>query len=114
MEEKDKRDQEIPERFPAPPPPTELPQAPRIDVKLPAPPGGPGAGRPAPGSYRKVAIAATAASSFIAPILVLGVGGWWLDQRLHTSVGICAFIGTVLGFIVGILSLMRVIKQLNQ
>ena len=67
----------------------------------------------APGSYRKVAIAATAASSFITPILVLGVGGWWLDQRFHTG-GILAFVGAVIGFAAGIIALLQVIRQLNQ
>ena len=37
-----------------------------------------------------------------------------IDQRLHSPVGICAFIGTVVGFIVGIISLLRVIQQLNR
>ena len=114
MAERVEREEEVPERFPAPPPPTAIPEAPKIDVKLPPVAGKQASGAVAPGAYRKVAIASTAASSFIAPILVLGVGGWWLDQRLHTSVGICAFIGTVLGFIVGVLTLMRVIRQLNR
>jgi hypothetical protein len=91
----------------------DLPEAPKINVKLPVLPDVPRPGSPAPGAYRKVAIAATAASSFISPILVLGVGGWWLDQRLHSG-GICAFIGTVIGFIAGIVALLQVIRQLNR
>ena len=114
MAENDEREKDIPERFPAPPPPTTIPAAPKFEVKLPPVAGKNAPGTVAPGAYQKVAIAATAASAFIAPILALGVGGWWLDQRLHSSIGICAFIGTVLGFIVGILSLMRVIQQLNR
>ncbi len=112
MAEKDESEKDIPERFPAPPPPTRIPDAPKIEVKLPPVAGKQAPGTVTPGSYQKVAIAATAASSFIAPIIVLGLGGWWLDQRFH--INICAFIGTVLGFIVGILSLMRVIQQLNR
>ena len=46
-------------------------------------------------------------------VLVLGVGGWWLDQRLHSG-GICAFVGTVVGFIAGIVALLQVIRQLNR
>ena len=109
-----KREDKISERFPAPPPSTDLPAAPKIDVKLPPRVDAPQAGRVAPGSYQKLAVAATAATSFIAPIVVLGVGGWWLDQRLHSPIGICAFVGVVLGFIVGIISLLRVIQQLNR
>jgi hypothetical protein len=114
MAEKSEREEEIPERFPAPPPPAAMPEAPKIEVKLPPLPGKPTPGTVAPGAYTKVAVAATAASSFITPIVVLGVGGWWLDQRLHFGISICAFIGTVLGFILGILALMRVIQQLNR
>jgi len=91
----------------------DLPETPKIDVKLPALPHVQQRGSVAPGAYRKVAIAATAASSFISPILVLGVGGWWLDQRLHSG-GLCAFAGTVIGFIAGIVALLQVIRQLNQ
>ena len=90
-----------------------LPDAPKIDVKLPELPGAQQQGKVAPGAYRKVAIAATSASSFISPILVLGVGGWWLDQKLHSG-GICAFVGTVIGFIAGIVALLQVIRQLNR
>ena len=91
----------------------ELPEAPKIDVELPALPEIQRPGSPAPGAYRKVAIAATAASTFVSPILVMGVGGWWLDQRLHSG-GIWAFAGTVIGFIAGIVALLQVIRQLNR
>src|ERR1051326_2745150 len=101
MADKDKRDKEFSERFPAPPPSTDLPEAPKIEVKLPPVGGKQAPGSVKPGAYRKVAIAATAASSFVTPILVLALGGVWLDKRLHTG-GICAFIGAVLGFIVGV------------
>jgi hypothetical protein len=114
MADDGKRDKDLSKRFPAPPPSSELPEAPRIDVKLPPRQGTPQPGRVTPGAYQKLAVAATAATSFIAPIVVLGVGGWWLDQRLHSPIGICAFIGTVVGFIVGIVSLLRVIQQLNR
>jgi hypothetical protein len=113
MEDKERRDDDLAKRFPTPPPSSELPEAPRIEVKLPPRPGSQGAPGPKPGSYRKAAIAATAASTFVTPVLVLAVAGWLLDQRLHTKIGICAFVGTVLGFIVGVVSLQRVLKQLS-
>ena len=74
-------------------------------------PGQPGSA--SPGKYQKLAVAATAATSFVAPVIVLGVAGWWLDQRLHT-IGMCAFVGTVIGFVVGIVSLLGIIRQLNR
>ncbi len=114
MAENEDRGEGDADRFAAPIRSTDVPEPPKVAVQLPPRAGKPQPGTVAPGSYQKVAIAATAASSFIAPILVMGVGGWWLDQRLHTSIGICAFVGTVVGFIVGILSLLRVIQQLNR
>jgi hypothetical protein len=113
MADKDERNDDFSKRFPAPPPSSDVPEAPKIEVKLPPREGRPQPGTVAPGGYQKLAVAATAASSFVGPILVLGVGGWWLDQRLHTN-GTCAFIGTVVGFIAGIFSLLRVIQQLNR
>lgn len=113
MEDEERRGDDIEKRFPVPPPSSELPEAPKIEVRLPPASDPLRRGAVKPGGYRKLAIAATAASTFVAPILVLSVGGWWLDQRLHTS-GICAFIGAIVGFIAGIVSLLRVIQQLNQ
>ena len=112
MAKKDERD-DLAERFPAPPPSAELPDTPKFDVKLPPPLGQRSPGSVVPGSHYKLAVAATAASSFVAPIIVLGVAGWWLDQRIHNGVSVFAFVGTVLGFIVGIVALLRVIQQLN-
>ena len=114
MADDGKREKSSAERFAPPPHLPDVPEAPKIDVKLPSRESGPKQGTVAPGGYQKLAVAATAASSFIAPIIVLGAGGWWLDQRFHGSNGLFAFAGTVLGFIAGIVSLLRVIKQLNR
>jgi F0F1-type ATP synthase assembly protein I len=112
MAEKRDDDKEIRDRFPASPAGPEIPEAPRIDVKLPPRADSPQPGRARPGAYRKLAIGATAASSFVAPIIVLAVGGMWLDHRLHTS--IWAFVGALVGFVAGIVSLLRIIQQLNE
>jgi hypothetical protein len=114
MAEKDEREDDLAKRFPASPAPPEIPDAPKIEVKLPPRAGAPQPGTVAPGGYHKLAVAATAASTFVTPIIVLGVGGWWLDQRLHMTTALFAFIGTVLGFIAGVVGLMRVIQQLNR
>jgi F0F1-type ATP synthase assembly protein I len=114
MADRGGRDREDSERFPAPPSISDVPEAPKIDVKLPRVTGEAQPGSVTPGKYRKVAIATTAASSFVAPILVLGVGGYLLDQRMHNTMALFAFLGTVVGFGVGIFSLLRVIQQLNR
>lgn len=97
-----------------PMPMSDLPEPPSIQASLPPRPDVPQKGTVAPGGYQKLAVAATAASSFIAPIIVLGLGGWWLDQKLHLQPALLGFVGTLLGFVVGIISLMRVIKQLSK
>ena len=113
MADNGNQDDDLAGRFPRPPSEPEIPEAPKIDVKLPPREGRPTPGAVKPGAYRKVAIAATAASTFITPIIVLSLGGWWLDQRMHSSTGIFAFLGALVGFVVGIISLLRVIQQLN-
>ena len=102
------------QRFPAPPSVGHVPDAPNVNVTLPPNPDKPQKGTVAPGAYNRLAVSATAASSFVTPILVLGVGGWYLDQKMHNQTAYLAFGGTVLGFIVGIFALMRVIQQLSR
>jgi hypothetical protein len=89
----------------------EVPEAPRLPPVVR--PASPGARKPAiePGSYNKAALASTAATAFIMPTIVLALIGYFLDQKLHTNY--LAFIGVVVGLIVGISSLMRIIKRLE-
>ena len=101
-------------RFPAPPSVGKMPDAPQMSVKLPPRPDRPRQGTVAPGGYHKLAVSVTAASSFVTPILVLGVGGWYLDQMMHHQTAYLAFGGTVLGFVLGVFALMRIIKQLSK
>jgi hypothetical protein len=103
-----------PSRFPAAPAPANIPVAPKVEVKLPPHPDTPQKGSVVPGGHQKLAVAATAASSFVTPIIVLGAGGWYLDQKLHHQIALLAFAGTLLGFIVGIMALLRVIQQLSR
>src|SRR5581483_8359396 len=99
-------------RFPDVPPGPEVPEPPKIKSKLPPHPAKPEPGSFQPGSYNKMAIAATAASSFIMPIIVLSVAGWWLDGKLHTAPWL-AFTGVLVGLIAGVASLLNVIKRLE-
>lgn len=100
-------------RFPSVPPVPDLPEMPRIAPSLPPHPDTPREGKLEPGSYNKMAIAATAASSFIMPIIVLGYGGWWLDQKLKHETAWLSLLGVVLGFAAGVVSLMNSIKRLS-
>jgi hypothetical protein len=107
------QEEDLRERFPALPPRRELPEVPDLDVPLPPHPSKPKPGSIEPGSYGKAAIAFTAASSFTMPIIVMSVGGWWIDGKFKTAPwGV--FIGVVVGFAAGISSLLNVIKKLSE
>lgn len=108
----DEEDDDLKERFPEMPPLPDLPEAPKLAPILPPHPSKPQPGAVAPGSYNKMAIGATAASSFITPIIVLSVGGYLLDQKLHSSPWM-AFLGVVVGFVVGLVALLNVMKKLS-
>jgi hypothetical protein len=101
-------------RFPDVPPLPSVPNAPKLAPKLPPyPDKHPRPGQVAPGSYNKMAIATTAASAFIMPIIVLSVGGWYLDNKLHHKTDWLAFLGVLIGMIVGVSSLLKVVSRLS-
>ncbi len=97
-------------RFPQVPEHSDAPHPPMISVELPPHPqlkkdSSDGM------QTNKMAIASTAASSFVTPIIILSVAGWWLDQKFKTNW--IAFVGVVLGFIVGVMQLIRITSKLN-
>lgn len=108
--DKPQEEDELRKRFPDVPTMPELPPAPKVEVQLPPHP----ARRPGgePGEYNKLAVGAMAASSLITPIIVLAVGGYFVDQR-YNSAPWGAFVGLVVGFIVGVSSLLRIIRRLQ-
>lgn len=96
------------------PKPNELPEVPQINVKLPEIPKEPELGGFAPAHYRSVGIALNVATSFIAPILVLGVGGMLLDKQVGNTTSWFALAGTLIGLIAGVMGLLRAIQTLNK
>lgn len=117
MEEEEERDEaqreRQDERFRMPEPPPMPPTPPRLNVQLPRHPDVPRESGIEPGSYGKAALASTAASSLIMPIIVLGVGGWLLDTKLHHNTFWLAFLGVIIGLVVGVSALLRVVKKLE-
>ena len=105
---------EIESRFPTLGPMPDVPDAPRLSPELPRHPSLPRPGAPEPGSAGKSAIAATAASSFVMPVIVLSVGGYLLDKALHHQTYWLAFVGVLLGFVAGIAALLNVIRKLSE
>ncbi len=101
------------QRFPDVPPAPDIPEAPRIVANLPPHPDKARPGAVAPGSYKNAGLAYSAASAFIMPIIVLSLGGWWLDRKLNHATFWLAFGGVLLGLIVGVTALLRVVNQMN-
>ena len=100
--------------------PASLPQVPEVP-ELPRPPGlKPPLARAAPqkergesGEYRKMGIAYSIPAALIAPIVVLTLGGWWLDGRFHLSpYGTLG--GALLGTVSGFINMIRIAGKLNE
>ena len=100
-------------RFPAVPPlPNDVPEPPKIKVDLPPHPNKPIPGASNATDIRSSALAYQAASSFIMPIILLGLLGWFLDGRFHKN-GIITVVFFILGFVVGVVSLLNVVNKMN-
>lgn len=100
-------------RFPAVPSlPHDVPEPPKIKVDLPPHPDLPKPGAANATDIRGSALAYQAASSFIMPIILLGLLGWFLDGRFHGN-GIITILFFILGFVVGVVSLLKVVNQMN-
>lgn len=87
-----------------------LPEVPELKPQLPA--------QPKPSRqqdqslYQKMGLAYTLPIVLITPIVVLTVGGWWLDERLKTSPGFTIG-GAVLGVITGFINMIRIANRLQ-
>ncbi|HLV82069.1 MAG TPA: AtpZ/AtpI family protein [Chthonomonadaceae bacterium] len=112
--DEDEEEAALQKRFPTMPRPPEAPDVPHFAPKLPQHPDKPRPGAVEPGSYNKLALATTAASSFIMPIIILSVGGFYLDRALHHETYWLAFIGVIVGLIAGTASLISVMNRLSQ
>ncbi len=92
------------------PPVPELPQVPRLDPKLP-PRNEPRVSDDSK-QYRQMGIAYTIPAALIAPIVVLTLGGWWLDERFHRSPTF-TLAGALLGMVSGLINMLRIANRLN-
>ncbi|HZT43086.1 MAG TPA: AtpZ/AtpI family protein [Chthonomonadaceae bacterium] len=114
--ERDEEEEEdaLEARFPPAPRAPEVPEVPHFAPRLPEHPSKPRPGAVEPGSYNKLALATTAASSFIMPIIILSVGGYYLDRALRHETYWIAFIGVLVGLVVGTISLINIMNRLSQ
>ena len=91
----------------------DLPDVPKVSVTLPPDPNRKIPVEPDAPNFGKMGLAASAASSFIAPIIVLTLVGYLLDKNFGRSQGLYVIGGVVLGFVVGISSLMNIMKKMQ-
>ena len=112
-EAEDQQD-DLSRRFPRMPMAPDVPEPPKIQANLPPHPDKPQPGAVQPGQYNKLALAFTAANSFIMPVLILSIAGFVCDQKFGHSKGLFSILGVVLGLVVGIAGLMRVIKKMAE
>ena len=93
----------------------QIPEPPKLDPKLPAHPDkAPSNSDSVAASYSGSAIATSAVSSFVTPIIVLSLGGYWLDQRMKHKTPWFSMVGVIVGLILGVSSLMRVMDRLSK
>jgi hypothetical protein len=112
--EEEAEEDDLLSRFPETPETPKVPEVPKFEVKLPPHSSKTQPGGMEPGAYGKMGIAFTAATSFIMPVIVLSVGGWWLDQKLHHTTAWLAFVGVLLGLATGVISLINVMNKLSK
>ena len=100
----------FPIRLPEVPAIPELPHAPKLSPALPPRPKPPSEERT---DLQKAGIAYTLPASLIAPIIVLTIAGYWLDERFHKSPAF-TIAGALLGAVSGFINMIRIANKLNE
>ena len=96
--------------LPAVPSVPELPRAPNLSPSLPPRPKPPSEER---NDLQKAGIAYTIPASLIAPIIVLTIGGYWLDEKFERY-PLFTISGALLGSIAGFINMIRIANKLNK
>jgi F0F1-type ATP synthase assembly protein I len=91
-----------------------IPEPPRLNPKLPEHPEKAKQSESAAATYSNSAIATSAVSSFVTPIVVLCLAGYWLDQRMKHKTPWFSMAGVIVGLVLGTSSLMRVLNRLSK
>jgi Putative F0F1-ATPase subunit Ca2+/Mg2+ transporter len=64
-------------------------------------------------SYRKSAMASSAVTGFVMPIITLCLGGYWLDQKWKHTAPYLSMVGVVVGLITGVSTLLRTLNKMG-
>ncbi len=63
-------------------------------------------------SSQKAALALSSVGAFTTPILVLTLGGYWLDEKFHHTTMIFTILGLLAGMAVGTVSLISIMNRM--
>ena len=89
----------------------EVPKAPEINAKLPPHPAR--MTEVEPGVYQRMGIAYTIPLALVTPIILLICIGAWVDRRYGFG-SWCTLGGALLGFICGMINMIRIASKLNR
>jgi hypothetical protein len=89
----------------------DVPGAPRLTPRLPPRPISRAAEKPS--DLHKAGIAYTLPASLIAPIIVLTVAGYWLDEK-YQKYPAFTIAGALLGTVSGFINMIRIANKLNK
>ena len=95
--------------FPGVPSVPTLPEAPKLRPNLPP------IKKPSEEArnYQQMGLAYTLPAALVAPILVLTLLGWWLDEKFHRS-PIFTLCGALLGTVTGFINMFRIANKLDK
>lgn len=88
-----------------------VPAPPELRPNLPPDPARPE--RREPGGYQSMGVAYSVPSALVAPVLVLVFVGAWADRRFGWSPW-ATLVGALLGFVCGMVNMVRMANRLNR
>lgn len=90
------------------------PEPPRLNPQLPAHPDEFQKSAAESMSYSKAALGSTAVSALVMPIVVLCLGGYWLDMRWKHATPWISMIGVIVGLVLGVTSMLKVLEKMSK
>jgi F0F1-type ATP synthase assembly protein I len=106
-------DEEKAEAWPELPPVPELPETPVLKPNLPAREKRSTKDMEKDHSARQMGLAYVLPTALAAPVVLLTLGGWWLDDRFRLS-PYCTLSGALLGTVSGFINMIRIAGKMDR